>query len=270
MYNLLFWILVQLVLLHCLYWIARGYRHRKLMKAIFLPALVLESFFRMVACFVSGRPVQRLALLEDGAPFLCEGRSQIPHVGELFFLVLWQGSVYLTFHLSAPGIESLDPYAVELPDVEPHRIPAGVVDIDAEPYWAGVADLWHSCDLADWRLWVFVYLMLGVFPYLAINTRDLLRGVLVVAGCALVTFVAQYLGIRPGFLSRGWWLAWWILPDCFRIYSLFFTLLAFTVATHLGALLVYRILSVEPEPAPRKKKQQARRKRRSRQVESTP
>ena len=95
------------------------------------------------------------------------------------------------------------------------------------------------------RVGAYAVLALGFWLlFQAFERSNILSGIaggaLIIVAAGFLTFSLGYLGIGPGFLSRGWWLRWWILPDSFRVYSFFVTLMTLTLITHVGvnAILV--------------------------------
>ena len=88
MYNLLFWIAFQLLLLWVLTRLARPYRDKRFFKLLFFPSALLESVFRLIACCFSARNVD-VHFFENNKPFLKAGKSRILYYGPVVFLELF-------------------------------------------------------------------------------------------------------------------------------------------------------------------------------------
>lgn len=242
MYNLLFWISIQLLLLWTMQWATRTYRNRRFFKLAISPAVLVDAQMRLGCCCVGGRTVTEVAFFDDGKPFLREGPSKFQYFGQILYLLLWQGGAFYLFQYLATGLTALDAMSLSLPHVDPGKLSQGVVDVDAREYLEGFRYLLNTAHWGDWKLWAFLYFMAAFFPCLSIDGKQLRWGAVVVGIVALITAAAIFMGLRPGFLSRGWWLNWWVLPDFFRVYSLYVSLLAVAVVGHVTVRLTWLAL----------------------------
>ncbi len=233
MYNLLFWVSIQLLLLWALNWATRTYRNRKLFKLAISPALIIDSQLRLGWCCITGRSVKEVAFFEDRKPFLKEGPPKTIYLGHITYIVLWQVCAFYLFHQLATGMSQFDSMAMALPHVDPVEMSEGVFAVDAREYLEGLQVFWQSLSWDQWPLWAFLYLMGAFYPCLSIDFHQFKWGALFVGAIALFTACFIFLGIKPGFLSRGWWLNWWILPDFFKVYSLYISGLVVAVVAHV-------------------------------------
>ncbi|MBI4585422.1 MAG: hypothetical protein HY717_15525 [Planctomycetes bacterium] len=160
MYNLLFWIGIQLLLLWLLEKMTQDYRNRKGFKILFLPAVLLEGLLRLLACFVSAKPVERIEFLEDQKPFLNDGKSRIPYFGPLLFLMLWQGCFFAGFYSWSSKIEGLNAYTLTLPHVDAWAVSQGYLHIDARSYVSGLKALLEFTQWTSLELWFYLYLVI--------------------------------------------------------------------------------------------------------------
>ncbi len=242
MYNLLFWIGIQLLLLGLLENMTRDYRNRKAFKVLFLPAVLLEGFLRLLVCFVSAKPVERIEFLEDQKPFLNDGKSRIPYFGPIIFLTLWQACLFASFYSWIGKIEALNGYTLTLPHVDALAVSQFYLHVDARSYVTGLKLLLAFTRWTSPELWLFLYLVIGLFPFFSLNFRQVKEGAVIVLLLGLFTAAVNYFGFRPGFLSRGWYISKWVLPEFFDVYSLFLTLLGFTVLLHGTVRMALRSL----------------------------
>lgn len=239
MYNLLFWVGIQLLLLWLLAWVTLTYRNRRLFKLLFFPSVVLEGLLRILACALSATRVKQISFFEDRRPFITEDRSRIPYFGPMIFLLVWLVVLFTGFYLWATTEPLLNAHAVALPHVDPDALSRGLVHIDSRAYLRELSTLVASTPWQFWQVWFFGYVIIGSFPFFALNFRQVQQGFLLIVIVAILTAAISYLGVRPGFLSRGWYIAHWVLPECFRVYSFFVTLLALCVALHLVTRLFW-------------------------------
>lgn len=242
MYNVLFWFGVQLILLWVLARTTRTYRDTKTYKMLFFPAAFFEGLLRLLACCVSSVRVKQVDFFEHGRPFAREGGARVPYIGPAVFLTFWLGVFYLVFRSWATECSGLDAHALALPHIDPVAISAGAIEIDARPYLAGIKSFVSRTAWNSWKVWLLLYFVVSSFPFFGVSSRHLRWGFTLIAALGALTFVANYFGIKPGFLSRGWFLTYWVLPDYFRLYSLFLTLLAFTLGMHAGMQTAWRAL----------------------------
>lgn len=266
MYNLLFWIGLHLLFLWFLARITAPYRDKTWFKAVFAPSAALEALVRLLGCGLSGKGVEGMYFFRNQKPFLQDGRSRVPYLGPLVFLLVWQGLAYYAFSLWATAVGACDAFAMTLPHVDPEAVSAGVLRLDFRDYVLGFLSFWRGLDTGSGHTWLFLYVVAGSFPFFAVRFRHVLLGVLLIGVVAFVTFSLGYLGFGPTFLSRGWWLRWWILPDEFRVYSLFLTLLFLTLTGHAALQLVWQGLCKMTRKSPsgrgRKTQKAAARKKR--------
>jgi hypothetical protein len=241
MCNLLFWIGFQIVILAVLERVTRGYRDRTWFKAVFAPAACFEGLCRLLACAISAKAIDGMFWFQDKKPVVQDGKSRIDYVGPVIYLIAWLGFAYLGFRVWAFSVgEAFDVYSIVLPHVDPVEIANGVVAFDCRAFYDGFVAFWQGFDRVSWQGWLFLYVIAGAFPFQAVTFKHVQCGALIIAAAGFLTFSLGYLGIGPGFMSRGWWLRWWILPDTFRIYSLFVTLLTLTLITHIGVRLAWQ------------------------------
>ena len=240
MYNFLFWVTVQLLCLWLLNSLTRHYRNRKLFKILHLPSLLVEGTARLAACFVAAKPVEKIEFLEDQKPFLSDGKSRIAYFGAGFFLVAWQMLIFLAFYSWITSIESFCTYPVTLPHINADAITQGFIQFDARSYLQELKNLLLYTPWSSIELWFLLYLTIGVFPFCALTAEQLKGGLVIVSLLGLFTTAMDYLGIRTGFLSRGWYLTRWVLPEFFSVYSFFLTLLCLTLMAHFAARIASR------------------------------
>lgn len=231
MYNLLFWTSIHVLLLWTLTRVTRAHRERRTYKLIFVLPLLLEGLHRLVASFLSAGKIEEIAFFEDGKPFMKQGASRIPYVGGCLFVLIWLASLYLSFRYWALGTPGFAPLAVTLPHVNPGEVAGFVVQIDARGYFGGIGDFFAATDWTSWQVWLLLYSTVGLFPFLALDSRLVRYSALVIAAFAIGTAVLILLGAHVS-------LDWWVLPEFFRVYSLYVTLLAFTLLGHLLVSLV--------------------------------
>lgn len=244
MYNLLFWISAQAILLWALGELSRDYRNKKAYKLVFLPSALFEGLLRLTACCFSSLRVKSVDFFEDDWPFAEEGTTRIPVLGPVAFLLMWLGGFYICFMLMATSIDSFSVHATTLPHVDPVVISTGVVKVDARAYLAGVDAFLAETDWGSPWVWFLIYWTVGCFPYFGLAFRHVRCGFLVVVLLAVVTFAANHFGVRAGFLSKGWFMTYWVLPEHFRVYSLFVTLLGWTVCAHIVGRLLRRLFAL--------------------------
>lgn len=241
MCNLLFWIGFHLVVLSLLEKVSRGYRDRTWFKIVFAPGACLEGLARLLACAISAKSVEGMYWFQDNKPLIQDGKSRIDYLGPVLYLVAWLGLLYLGYRFWAINASTtFDVYAIVLPNVDPVQIVNGVVSLDFRAFCDGFVAFWQGFDRTSWAGWLFLYVIAGSFPFQAVKFNHLKCGALMIAFAAFLSFSLGYLGIGPGFLSRGWWLRWWVLPDTFRVYSLFISLLSLTLVAHVGVKLAWQ------------------------------
>ena len=110
MYNFLFWVGIQLILLWLLALTTKSYRNKRAFKFLFFMPLLLEGAARSISCFLSTVQVKKVDFFENDKPFLTEGNSRVPYIGPVVFLAIWFALLFIGFYIWTTNIQGFNGY----------------------------------------------------------------------------------------------------------------------------------------------------------------
>ena len=211
---------------------------RRKMKILFFPGLAVEAAIRSFACLVTGTPIEKFRPLNDGTPFLKTGKCPVQRIGVPIVMAI---RMTLTFLVALILIQIAIPGFTEskfgLPTFLYH--PDGI----HESSWGFLSDLiglYEHLSLEKVMSWVALYTLFTLALATGLSTAELFAAIWGWAGIFCLSWVFTWLGVKFSFLSRGWFIERWYLPDCWSCFSLLVTMsaLAFLFVATLHALPV--------------------------------
>ena len=223
---------------------------RRKMKVIFFPGLALEAIIRSIACLVTGTPIEKFRPLNDGTPFLKTGKCPVQRIGVPISMAIRMTLTFLLalilIQIAIPGFTESD---FGLPTFLYH--PDGIQG-SSGGFFRSFVDLPEHLALNTLISWFALYALFTMALATGLSTAELFAAMWGWAGVFSISWVFTWLGVKFSFLSRGWFIERWYLPDCWSCYSLLVTMsaLAFFFVALLHALpgLLARGKSQQSDP----------------------
>jgi hypothetical protein len=208
-------------------------------KLVLFPGLILDGLARTLSCLATATPVVGLSPWRDGTPFLIEGECTLQRLGVPLTTAFRLGALYLGFSvvvLWMPEAMQLVPDPAFLGRSLEHSIGAFSTALLSAPFELLATGLVTWCLLA----WLAV-------TVLAAGLRPRECGVAMLMGTAIVGVMeaAQWLGLRFGAFTNGWFLRRFYEAEAGRALVLMALVAAAVLATlttmHLIPMLVQKI-----------------------------
>ena len=220
---------------------------RRWTKIIFLPGVALEAFVRMLACFATGTPIEKFRPFADGQPFLRTGRCPVERIGvpitmAIRMMLTWFFALVL-LKLTVPAFTEC---GFELPTFLYHR--EGIQG-SGGGYLGALPELPYALQLDTVIGWFAVYTLFALALATGLSAREFFAAIWGWGGVLGLTYLVSWLGVRLEFMSRGWFLRSWYLPECWAAFSLLVTLSAIALLFLMGLhSLPNMATKIKPKP----------------------
>jgi len=232
--SLLLWILALTAVLLAVRWAAGPLTASRAAKVLLLPGLAVAVAARSIACGLSGAPLKSVNLFWRKGEPVEHGDPKVPVLGPALLALLplaaAAAAVLGARSAAVPGLVC----EVELPDIDTTIEALGPV-ADTIGQLAGHAlDIARGGRLEALRLAVFAYLSISVLLFAAPAWKEwkALAGCLLGAG--IIVAAIEWLGLRAGFWSRGWFIRSWYSDDAFEALALILMMAMVTFAVLAG------------------------------------
>lgn len=206
--SLLFWILFLTLVLLGLHGTTRRFTPLRSVKIVFLPGVLLAIASRFLACALARAPLKAVNFPWRAGPPVEHEEPKIPVLGWLSLaLIPFLSGIVVTLTLRAILVPALRS-RVSLPAMEPN-FGAVFTFLEIALLIARNAGSFNVQELASgWRLFLFVYLGFSILLYSAPLFEEWKRIAGLIVVMTLFLGILDYLGLRAGFLSRGWYISW--------------------------------------------------------------
>jgi hypothetical protein len=157
--------LASFLLLLVLSWLAgfffAGSVSGRMARWFLMPGIIVHEISHAGACLVTGAPIQSINLFEPSGGSVTHGQPRIPIIGQIivsFAPVLGAVAVlYFAGYFLLPGL-------MKLPAVAFINEPSG--------WLIQLKDFFVSLNYADWKTWLFLYLVLSISVTMTPSGQD--------------------------------------------------------------------------------------------------
>jgi hypothetical protein len=259
--SLVLWSLAFTLTLLALRGVVRKVTPLPAMKVIFLPGTLLAMASRGLACIIARAPIKAVhPPWSPGEPVEHEPPG-VPLLGRLTLgllpLVLGAGSIIALRKVLEPELT----LGYALPAVEPGVGALGTWLEGAAEMVKGGAEAATNPDFQSWRAALFVYLAVSILVHTAPRLAEWGHVAAAIGGTAVFLALLDFLGLRAGWLSRGWYIRKYYGPVAAEGLVLLLTLALLTLASSALALAAAGPFlgraREEARPARKKKKRSA-------------
>ena len=207
--SLLIWSLFLTVVLLGLYGVTRRFTPLRTVKLVFLPGVLLAILSRSLACGLARAPLKEVNFPWRAGPPVAHGKPKIPVWGGLCLaLVPFLSGTLVILALRALLVPTLR-CQISLPDNMEPNVRAIFTSLETV---LGIARSAGSFNLQElpkgWHLFLFFYLGFSILLYSAPLLEEWKRMAGLILVLTLFWGILDYLGLRAGFLSRGWYIGW--------------------------------------------------------------
>jgi hypothetical protein len=207
--SLLFWLLFLTFVLLGLHGVTRRFTPLRSVKLIFLPGVLLAILSRSLACGMARARLRAVNFPWREGPPVEHGEPKIPVWGWLCLsLVPFLSGAFVILVLRAllvPGLRC----RISLPESIEANVSAVFIFLDIALGIARNAGSFNLHDLPKgWHLFTFFYLGFSILLYSGPLLEEWKRMAGFILILTLLLAILDYLGVRAGFLSRGWYIRW--------------------------------------------------------------
>lgn len=217
-------------------------------KLVLLPGLLLEAAGRGLACLITATPIERFSLFADGEPLLRNGRCPVQRIG----IPIGMGIRLVFFFLTAFILLAKLPLFIEGGFSLPVLNSTGE-ESSLGAFLAGLAALPEQLELTTGSGLLLCWILVSTVIATGLSTLEWVSSMWAWGGLVGGAWLAQWLGVRFGTLSRGWFIERWWGPEVWATLSL----LVVTAGACLGLLALMHAIPVitqklrpKPDPEP--------------------
>ncbi len=217
-------------------------------KLVLLPGLLLEAAGRGLACLVTATPIERFSLFADGEPLLRNGRCPVQRIG----VPIGMGIRLVFFFLTAFILLAKLPLFIDGGFSLPHLNPVGK-EGTLSVFLTGLQSLPGQLELSTGSGLLLLWILVSTVIATGLSSLEWIASMWAWGGLVGGAWLAQWLGVRFGTLSRGWFIERWWGPEVWATLSL----LVILAAACLGALALMHAIPVitqklrpKPDPEP--------------------
>lgn len=222
-------------------------------KLLFLPGILLDLALQFVVCVLTATPIQRVSLFAQDRPHFEAGKCKLGPLG-LCVSVSVKGVLLLSTALvllaGTPGF--LDS-GFALPLIDEETLESGQLRWESvQSFWRHLGTLPQLLALGTWTGLLAIYTVAASLVAGGIRRNEWTAWVATWAGLFALCAAGQWLGVKFGFLSRGWFIQLLYVPKIWAAFSLlvFLTMaLVLVFAVVRGATLAYTRISGSSKPA---------------------
>ena len=205
-------------------------------KALFRPGLALDALFQIVACLLTATPIEGIHPFKNNQPFVHRGRPGMRYVGPSFAVGFRVLALFVLCHavlMHHPTFLSSD---FALPDLD-HEVTELLDSPSFEEFLEGLMALPKTLHLDEPWVLLFLYTLAGALLAQGFRNREFLGAIAVWVGAVLASQVADWLGLRFGWFSKGWFIRWLYGDEFWATFSL----LVFLSLGVVGLLVFQRL-----------------------------
>lgn len=224
---------------------------RRWTKLLFLPGLIVEALIRALACLATATPVEKFRPFEDGQPFLRTGKCPSARFGVPIAMAIRLSTTFLvTLVVLVYGTPGFTESGFGLPTFLYH--PDGITGSSGN-FFSSLGGLPDALALDTFLGWFIVYSLFTLCLATGLSAGEFFASLWGWGGLFAVSWIVSWLGIRLEYLSRGWFLRSWYMPECWTAFSLLVTLsllvLVFVLVLHALPSLAAK-MKPKPTTAP--------------------
>ncbi|MGE3164548.1 MAG: hypothetical protein AB7O52_06565 [Planctomycetota bacterium] len=210
--------------------------HGAFAKLVFLPGILVDIVLQSVVCVLTATPIQRVSLFAQNRPPLEYGKCKLGPLG-LCISVTLKGLLLLTGTLFLVGGSGFLESGFALPLIDEATLEYGEIQWGSvSRFWSSVATLPDLLALTTWSGVLAVYTVAASLVAGGIRRNEWTAWAATWAALFVVVAVGQWLGVKFGFLSRGWFIQVLYVPKLWAAFSL----LVFLTIVLVGAFALVR------------------------------
>lgn len=194
---------------------------RKWIKLLLLPGILVDIVLQMIVCMLTATPIQKVSLFKEGKPPLELGPSKLGALAACVGVTV-KGLLLLVVAFTALSwfpnfLES----GFALPLIDSDTIQSGELNWQSfDAFWLALSRLPEQLAVDTVGGFLVVYSVLGALFAGAICRREWLAWVASWSALFALCWIGQWLGIKFGFLSRGWFIQVLYVPKFWSAFSL--------------------------------------------------
>lgn len=154
------------------------------------PGIILHEFSHAFACLITGAPIESINVFKKDGGEVKHGKSKVPVIGQLLislapFIV---GALAIYFLSKLIGINS-----------------SSISNFNISDAFGWVKNAFSNIDIADWKSWVAIYLVLSVAVTMTPSVQDMKNISLTIISLVIIGFIlSRYLdwSLNLNFLSN--------------------------------------------------------------------
>lgn len=254
MYETLLWLAIWSTMLLGI-GMLRGRAHEtRAAKILLLPGVLLDSVLRAVSALVTVTPIERFSPLAHRRPGLETGRSKLGAAGVVGDVVLRLVLLVAICYYWAFDLPAFLRSGFSLPFLDPASVREhGIHWPSFARFWQELAQLPALLEVHEIGSMLLCWAIAGALFFGGLEAREWLASQAAIVTCALVGLGFGWLGVKFGFLSRGWYISAFYVPEVWSTLSLV-VLFSAAIVLFLGVLRVFFLLmpssgSEHPHPA---------------------
>lgn len=247
MSDTLIWIGIWALLLWGVGSLRQGLLVKRVSKLLFLPGVLVEALIRALACKITATPIEKWSPFGEGEPFLRTGPCPVRRVGVPITMALRMSLTFVfTFALLKFAVPELPESTFGLPTFLHH--PKGIQGSGGGFILSlGNLPVWLSLHKALGL--TLVYILFSLMLATGLSRLEFFAALWGWAGLFGLSTLGSFMGIQFGFLTRGWFIRRWYLPECWSSFSLM-VVLSFLALLFVGALHLLPTMSQKLKPTP--------------------